>query len=162
QQFTEVAHLAEVARAGGQQALQPLQEHRAVSIAGSAPLRYAQLESEETTMTARTIKLALVQMRCDGTSRANLARALARVGEAGAAGASVVVLPELFLGPYFCCRPDDQSAFGRAEAVPHGPTTQALADAAGKHKVVLVGGSVFEKAGREFYNTTTVFNPDGA
>src|SRR5262249_49193406 len=94
QQFTEVAHLAEVARAGGQQALQPLQEHRAVSIAGSAPLRYAQLESEETTMTARTIKLALVQMRCDGTSRDNLARALARVGEAAAAGASVVVLPE--------------------------------------------------------------------
>ena len=109
----------------------------------------------------RPITLALVQMRCGESPDDNLARALRGVADAAARGARVVVLPELFLGPYFCQRRDDASAFARAEPVP-GPTTQALGDAARRHNVVLVGGSVFERAadGR-FFNTAPVFGPDG-
>src|SRR5262245_626100 len=112
-------------------------------------------------MTTRSVKLALVQMRCDGSPADNLARALTHIAEAAAAGAQLVVLPELFLGPYFCQRKDDDAAFARAEPVP-GPTTSALAAAAKKHAVVLVGGSVFEKAqdGR-YFNTACVFEADG-
>ncbi|MFO0930469.1 MAG: carbon-nitrogen hydrolase [Gemmataceae bacterium] len=112
-------------------------------------------------MPNRSIKLALVQMRCDGTPADNLDRALRHVAAAARQGADLVALPELFLGPYFCQRPDDRSAFDRAEPVP-GPTTEALARAAREHRVVLVGGSVYEKGddGR-FYNTAAVFNPDG-
>jgi predicted amidohydrolase len=108
-----------------------------------------------------TVTVGLVQMRCDGAPADNLARALRGVAEAARAGAGLVVLPELFLGPYFCQRRDDRSAFDRAEPVP-GPTTQALSAAARQHRVVLVGGSVFEKApdGR-FFNTSMVFLPDG-
>lgn len=112
--------------------------------------------------TPRTIELALVQMRPGAAPADNLARALAGVARAAAGGANVVVLPELFLGPYFCQRKDDPSAFATAEPVP-GPTTEALSRAARQHGVVLVGGSVFEKAadGR-YFNTAPVFNPDGA
>lgn len=110
----------------------------------------------------RTIQLALVQMRCDGSPADNLSRALAGIADAARLGARLVVLPELFLGPYFCQRKDDDSAFARAEAIP-GPTVTALSRAARDHRVVLVGGSVFEKTpdGR-FFNTACVFEADGA
>jgi predicted amidohydrolase len=114
-------------------------------------------------MTSRpTVTIALVQMRCDGTPPENLARALQRITDAAQTGANLVVLPELFLGPYFCQRKDDPSARDHAEAVP-GPTTQALSRAARQHGIVLVGGSVYEKTpdGR-FFNTTAVFHPDGS
>jgi N-carbamoylputrescine amidase len=111
---------------------------------------------------ARTVTVALVQMRCDRAPADNLEHALRGVAEAARAGAGLVVLPELFLGPYFCQRADDPSAFDRAEPVP-GPTTQRLAAAARDHRVVLVGGSIFEKApdGR-YFNTAPVFQPDGS
>jgi predicted amidohydrolase len=105
--------------------------------------------------------ISLIQMPCGPERAQNLAHALRLVGEAAAQGARLVVLPELFLGPYFCQRPDDARARDRAESVP-GPTTQALADAARQHRVVLVGGSVYEKAadGR-YFNTASVFAEDG-
>ena len=110
----------------------------------------------------RTIQLALVQMRCDSTPADNLARALHHVAEAASGGAKLVVLPELFLGPYFCQRPDDRSAFDRAEPIP-GPTTAVLAEAARRHAIVLVGGSIYEKGSDgKFFNTAVVFNPDGS
>jgi N-carbamoylputrescine amidase len=113
-------------------------------------------------MTKRpTVNIALIQMRCDGTPAENLARALERIAEAARSGANLVVLPELFLGPYFCQRREDPSARESAEPVP-GPTTQALAAAARQHGIVLVGGSVYEKtADGRFFNTTAVFHPDG-
>jgi predicted amidohydrolase len=114
-------------------------------------------------MTTRpTVTIALVQKRCDGTAAENLARALQRVEEAARAGANLVVLPELFLGPYFCQRPDDPAAREHAQTIP-GPTTQALSAAARQHGIVLVGGSIYEKTddGRCF-NTAAVFHPDGS
>src|SRR5438132_1270235 len=51
--------------------------------------------------TARTVKVGLVQIRCDGSAADNLERALRGVAEAARAGAGIVALPELFLGPYF-------------------------------------------------------------
>lgn len=110
----------------------------------------------------RTVTLGLVQMRCDAARDVNLARALDGVARAAARGANIVALPELFLGPYFCQRPDDKAAFGLAEPVP-GPTAEALSAAARRHNVVLIGGSVFEKApdGR-YYNTSLVFAADGS
>ncbi len=113
-------------------------------------------------MTKRpAVNIALIQMCCDGTPAENLARALERIAESARRGANLVVLPELFLGPYFCQRKDDASARELAEPVP-GPTTQALAEAAWQHGIVLVGGSVYEKTAEgRFFNTAAVFLPDG-
>jgi N-carbamoylputrescine amidase len=109
----------------------------------------------------RLVRLGLVQMRCDSAPAANLARALELIAQAANNGTQLIVLPELFLGPYFCQRPDDQAAFDFAEPVP-GPTSAALAEAARMHGVVLVGGSIFERAadGR-FFNTSPVIEADG-
>lgn len=93
--------------------------------------------------------------------QANLARALDGIAEAAREGANIVCLPELFLSPYFCQRPDDREAFKTAEPIPN-PATEALSEAAKKHGIIVIGGSLFEKSGEKFYNTTPVFDTDGA
>jgi predicted amidohydrolase len=101
-------------------------------------------------------------MRCDSARAENLAKAIDQIAVAAKRGAQVVALPELFCSPYFCQRPDDATAFGLAESIP-GPTTRALSEAAKRHGIVLVGGSIFEKsADGRHYNTAPVFCPDGA
>src|SRR5262245_36384132 len=111
---------------------------------------------------SRTVTIALVQMRCDRSVAENRAAALEHVARAAGKGAQIVALPELFASPYFCQRPDDASAFALAEEVP-GPTTQVLAEAARRHGIVLVGGSVFEKTSQgRYFNTSPVFGPDGS
>lgn len=113
-------------------------------------------------MIRRSVAIALIQMRCDRPREENLRVARDRVCEAAAHGATIVVLPELFSGPYFCQRADDRAALETAEPIP-GPTTTALAEMATDSHVVLVGGSVFERAAGGFrYNTCVVFGPDGA
>jgi N-carbamoylputrescine amidase len=84
---------------------------------------------------------------------------LARIGEAAAAGAHVVCLPELFATRY-PCQSEDHRQFDQAEPIP-GPTSEALAQAAGEHGVVIVG-SVFERRDAGVYhNTAVVFDADG-
>ena len=94
----------------------------------------------------------------------NLSRAIELVERAARAGAQLVVLPELFCTPYFCRERDAVSiAAARRDysvSIP-GQTTEALSRAARDNRVVLVGGSVFEKAGDEYFNTSPVFNSDG-
>ena len=106
------------------------------------------------------VTLGLVQMSMTDNNDANLKKAIRMTEEAAAKGAKIIVLPELFLSPYFCQRKDDRSAFDAAEAIP-GPTTKALSALAKKCNIVLIGGSIFEKAGDQYFNTTPVFERDG-
>lgn len=108
----------------------------------------------------REVKIALIQMSCQGTREENLEKALRMIDEAAENGARIVALPEIFLGEYFCQKPDDKEAFERAEKIP-GPTTEALSEAAKKYGIVLIGGSIFEKKDESFYNTAPVFMADG-
>ncbi len=71
-----------------------------------------------------------------------MAKALARIGEAAAAGANIVCLQELLAGLY-PCQSEDHRRFDEAESIP-GPTCDALAAAARQHGVVLVA-SLFEQ-----------------
>lgn len=107
----------------------------------------------------RTVTVGLVQMRCADDAATNLDRATAFVREAAAKGATLVVLPELFLGPYFCQR-EDHDEFARAEAVP-GPTTTHFETVAAELGVTILV-SVFEKRAHGLYhNTLAVVRPDG-
>lgn len=106
-------------------------------------------------------------MRCSPSREENLAKALAMTEDAARQGAQIVCLPELFLSPYFCQKPANQSAFAGVEPIP-GPTTERLAEAARRLEVVLIGGSLFEQVdrrdapkGRLYYNTCPIFGPDG-
>jgi len=96
-------------------------------------------------------RLALVQMACDAPAADNLRKALARTEEAAAAGAQVVCLPELFLGPYFCQREDD-GEFARAEPVP-GPTTAAFEPLCRERGITALV-SVFERRAPGLYHNT--------
>ncbi len=80
--------------------------------------------------------------------------------EAAGKGAQVICLPELFRTQYFCQR-EDASLFDLAEPIP-GPTSEALAEVARRHKVVVIG-SIFEKRTRGIYhNTAAVIDSDGS
>lgn len=112
-------------------------------------------------MTARTITLGIIQMSMTNNADENMQKALSSVKEAKKKGATVVVLPELFLAPYFCQKKDDASAFETTETLP-GPSTDILAKCAKENHVVLIGGSIFEKGeDGKYYNTTPVFECDG-
>jgi len=104
------------------------------------------------------LMLGLVQMSMDIDRDTNIAKAIEMVGEAARRGASIVCLPELFASQYF---PQKKVANTSPEPIP-GPTTERLADAARSSRVVLVGGSIHEKAeSGKFYNTSVVFNREG-
>jgi N-carbamoylputrescine amidase len=105
-------------------------------------------------------KLALVQMRCSPDRSANLAHASDRIREAAAAGAGIVCLPELFLGPYFCQR-EDSALFDLAEPIP-GPTTEHLSRVAKETKAVVVASLFERRAAGLYHNTAVVFDADGS
>src|SRR4249919_2641592 len=107
-----------------------------------------------------TVIVALVQMTATESKERNVAKALARIGEAAAAGAQVVCLQELFAGPY-PCQSEDHARFDEAEPIP-GATSQALAAAARQHQVAIVG-SIFERrAAGVYHNTAVIFDADGS
>ncbi len=107
-----------------------------------------------------TLPVALVQDRDHGSVAANLANIEARVAEAAARGAKLVLLQELHNGAYFC-QHESVAEFDRAEAVP-GSTTERLAQLAKSHGVVIIG-SVFERrAAGLYHNTAVVLDSDGS
>ncbi|MSR86617.1 carbon-nitrogen hydrolase [Candidatus Peribacteria bacterium] len=111
---------------------------------------------------SKKVTIGLVQMSMEHHPAGNLEYAIEMVAKAADKGAQIVCLPELFQSPYFCQKKDDKSAFDLAEPIP-GPATKALSEAAKKHKIVLVGGSIFEKTKEgTYYNTTPVFDTDGS
>lgn len=99
-------------------------------------------------------------MACSKNPQENLDKAIAGIKEAASKGAQIVCLQELFTSLYFC-DVEDYDNFKLAEAVP-GPSTEALAQVAKEHNVVIVA-SLFEKRTNGIYhNTTAVLDADGS
>ncbi|MGD8547346.1 MAG: nitrilase-related carbon-nitrogen hydrolase, partial [Thiohalophilus sp.] len=73
---------------------------------------------------SRTLTVALVQQRCSADRQSNLQTSEARIREAAAAGAGLVLLQELHTSLYFCQR-EDPALFDLAEPIP-GPATDRL------------------------------------
>ena len=107
-----------------------------------------------------TIEVALVQMTGHAAKARNVEKAVQRIGEAAAAGANVVCLQELFAGQY-PCQSEDHRRFEEAEPIP-GPTSQALAEAARRNGVVVVGSLFERRAAGLYHNTAVVFDADGS
>lgn len=107
----------------------------------------------------RRVKIALVQMHCSDSKPDNVDKALARIAEAAARGAELVCLQELFHGLY-PCQSEDHARFAEAEPIP-GPTSAALAQAAARHRVVLVGSLFERRAAGVYHNTAGVWDADG-
>jgi deaminated glutathione amidase len=104
-------------------------------------------------------RIAAVQMVSGPDVDANLKDADRLIGEAAAAGARLVVLPE-----YFPLISSDESAKIRIrEQEGRGPIQNFLKDAARRHKVWLIGGSCPMEAGvpDKVKNSTLVFDDEG-
>jgi N-carbamoylputrescine amidase len=110
-------------------------------------------------MSAPSLTVGLVQMSMSRDLAANLDKAVARVREAAAGGATVVCLPELYRSPYFCQR-EDARLFDLAEPIP-GPSTEALGRAAREAGVVVVAPLFERRAPGLFHNTAAVIDADG-
>lgn len=104
----------------------------------------------------RTIRTALIQSRVGANRSENLENARKLINQANTLGAQLVSLPECFNSPY------GTKFFNEyAESIPNGPTSEMLSKAAQDNKVYLVGGTFPEIENNKYYNTCTVWNPEG-
>jgi N-carbamoylputrescine amidase len=106
------------------------------------------------------LTVAAVQMAMAEEVEANVKTAERLVREAAARGARVVLLPELFEGPYFC-KDMLPEHFDRARPLEGHPTIAHFRELAAELGVVLPL-SVYERANRATYNSVVVVDADGS
>lgn len=100
--------------------------------------------------------LALAQMLVSpGRPDENLARAVARIAEASAAGAHAVLLPEAL-----DCGWTHPSAVELAGTIPCGAAFGKLRAAAIRHRVLVCAG-ITERSGDRLFNAAVLIAPDG-
>ena len=106
------------------------------------------------------VTTAAIQMAMGDDLDANVATAERLVRDAAAQGAQLILLPELFEGPYFCkdMKPEH---FDRAHEVDGHPTVGKLAALAAELRVVLPL-SIYERANRATYNSVVIVDADGS
>lgn len=108
----------------------------------------------------RSVSIALYQCAMSPNPEENLARALHGIAQAAEQKADIVCLPELFRSPYFCVH--EKSARDYSEPL-EGAVASALSAAAVKHRIAIVGGSIYERtADNRRFNTSLVFRSDGS
>jgi N-carbamoylputrescine amidase len=105
------------------------------------------------------VTVALIQSKGDVRKDLNVQRTLSRIADAANAGAQIICLQELFAGQYFC-QSEDHARFAEAEPIP-GPTSDALAAAAARHRVVVVGSLFERRAAGLYHNTAVIYDADG-
>jgi N-carbamoylputrescine amidase len=107
-------------------------------------------------MTAKPLKVALLQESNRGDRDANLRAIEAGLRQAATAGAELVLLQELHNGPYFC-QHESVNEFNRAEPIP-GPSTEYIGALAEELKLVVVASLFERRAAGLHHNTAVVFD----
>lgn len=107
---------------------------------------------------------SLIQVACCqfeprfGEKLVNLKSTLALIDEAAAAGARLILLPELCnTGYVFQTR---QEAYSLAESIPAGETVTAWMNAAQRYQAYIVAG-ICERDGDNLYNSAVIIGPEG-
>lgn len=104
----------------------------------------------------REITVALIQYTIGTDWQENVDQVEYLLRQAKSLGADLAVLPEMFVQPY-----DMTLIPERAENVPDGPTGQRLSHWAKTLGLAIVGGSVAERDQEKYYNTATLWSPEG-
>jgi len=112
-----------------------------------------------TTANPSTLRLAVLQMACNASRDANLDAAERLVREAASRGAQVILLPELFEGPYFPAH-EREERFALAQPVRDHDMLRRFAALAAELGVVLPL-SFFERANQAYYNSLAMVDADG-
>ncbi|MFJ2548757.1 N-carbamoylputrescine amidase [Pseudomonas sp. NPDC087612] len=105
------------------------------------------------------LSVASLQLACSWNLEDNLDNAERLVREAAAAGARLILLPELFATPYFCIEQCHEH-LALAQPYENSPLLQRFAALAAELNVVLPL-SWFEQAGNAYFNSLTVADADG-
>lgn len=103
----------------------------------------------------RAFRAALVQLQVCEDRLKNLSNAAKRITEAKENGAKLVALPECFNSPY------GTKFFSEYAESLTGPTCNMLSQTAKDNSIYLIGGTFPEKEGDQYFNTCTVWNPQG-
>ena len=106
------------------------------------------------------VRVAITQMACGPDPKKNLARQVALLEQAAKGGAKILCTQELFASQYFC-QSEDHAFFKLAEKIP-GPSTDALAKLAKKHRAVIIASLFERRAAGLFHNTAAVIDADGS
>jgi N-carbamoylputrescine amidase len=104
--------------------------------------------------------LAVTQMACTDDLAANVDRAESLVREAAGLGAQIILLQELFEGPYFCKKQKFEYFSLAHEARLDDPLLARFSGLARELGVVLPV-SFFERAGKAYYNSMAMMDADG-
>jgi N-carbamoylputrescine amidase len=109
---------------------------------------------------ARTVTVAALQLALGGSEDANIAAVSRLVRDAAGQGATIILPPELFEGPYFC-KAEEEGEFARARPMEAHPSVIAMRALAAELGVT-IPTSFFEREGPHHYNTLAMIGPDGA
>jgi predicted amidohydrolase len=104
-------------------------------------------------------KIALVQQHASSDRDDNLARGVAAVRAAAAAGAKLVCFAELAFEPFWPQRPATPETLALAETIP-GRTATAFCDVARETGTVIVP-NLYERDGDRNYDSSPVIDADG-
>ena len=111
----------------------------------------------------QTVTIGLAQMKMEQSVARNLSRAMDMVRDAGRQGADIVCLPELFATRYFAQYPKsghEERVDAPSEPIP-GDMMRRLSACARENGVILVSGSIYERAANGLFNTCMTFDREG-
>ena len=101
------------------------------------------------------MRFAIIQSRVTPDKQDNVRRAVEALERARGEGADIAALPEMFCCPY------SNRCFPQYAEGEDGFVQSALAGAAARLGMTVVGGSFPEREGERIYNTSCVYGPDG-
>ncbi|MBP5216882.1 MAG: N-carbamoylputrescine amidase [Bacilli bacterium] len=105
-------------------------------------------------------KFALAQFSMSAVYEENIQKADRMIEKAAEEGASLLLLPELFEGLYFC-QIEDYEKFALAENAKDSKTLKHFQETAKKFNMVLPI-SFFEKSGPAYFNSLAMIDADGS
>lgn len=106
------------------------------------------------------VKVAVSQMACTDDYEANVQKAMHIVRRAAAQDAQIILLQELFAGPYFC-KVEDNRYFSLAQDYDNSDLIRRFRALAAELGVVLPI-SFFERAGKAYFNSLAIIDADGS
>jgi len=106
------------------------------------------------------LKVSAIQMRMVEDKNINILKAQGLVRESAKNGASIILLPELFEGLYFC-KDMDEKYFSWASPFKDNKLIKKFSSLAKELEVVLLV-SYFEKAEDDYFNSLVVIDNDGS
>lgn len=107
----------------------------------------------------KKVTVAAVQMYCNRSREENIQAAEKAIRQAAAAGAQIILLPELFETWYFC-QERNYDSYRLAKTLWENPAVKRMKELAAELKVVLPV-SFFERAENVTYNSVAVIDADG-